>query len=158
AGIVLPCNEPSLGAQEDAPKPLPAEVHAAWVKADASVGWMANDRDGATFREGVEGKKGEVPAFRLWRWTGGAVGKLPQPQQAFGLDLSQLNVTDAGLKELVQFKNLQLLVLRETQVTDTGLKELAQLKNLQALSLYDTRVTGTALKDLAGITNLQTLD
>ena len=90
---------------------LPAELVAAWEKADARVGWMSADQFFLNFREGVEGKKGEVPAFRFRTWTAGVVAKLPQPQTAFGLDFTNAQVTDAGLKELAGLKSLQSLNL-----------------------------------------------
>ena len=79
----------------------PADLVAAWTKAGATVGWMYADlRLSLLFREGVEGKPDEVPAFQFRKWTGGVVGQLPQPQRAFGLCLRGTQVTDAGLKEL----------------------------------------------------------
>ena len=44
-------------------------------------------------------------------------------------------MTDAGLKELADLKNLTTLNLAGTQVTDAGLKELTGLKNLSELDL-----------------------
>jgi hypothetical protein len=40
------------------------------------------------------------------------------------LNLGNTKVTDAGLKELKEFKNLQWLGIRGTHVTFRGLKEL----------------------------------
>src|SRR5271170_1713675 len=60
---------------------------------------------------------------------------------AFGLDLYGTQVTDAGLKDLKELKNLTLLNLGFTQVTDAGLKDLKELKNLTSLNLQDTKVT-----------------
>jgi internalin A len=53
-------------------------------------------------------------------------------------------VTDAGLKELADLKNLTTLSLFGTQVSDAGLKELSGLKNLTTLDLDSTQVTGVA--------------
>src|SRR5262245_57867784 len=52
-----------------------------------------------------------------------------------GVDLSQKQITDAGLKLLKEFKTLQMLNIRSTAVTDAGLKELKELKNLETLDL-----------------------
>ena len=86
--------QPSAGP---AAKELDPKVVEAWKKAGARVGWMAEDRSDrffrgdAYFREGSEGKSGEVPAFRFSTWTAGVVDKLPQPQTAFGqLSISSL--------------------------------------------------------------------
>jgi hypothetical protein len=64
-------------------------------------------------------------------WKEGVIGKLPPPQAAFGLSLSGMQVTDAGLKELARLQALQKLDLFGAKVTDAGLKELAGLKALQ---------------------------
>src|SRR5262249_46246688 len=158
---------------------------AAWKKAGASIGWTVVDCrfDRPAFREGVEGKKGEVPAFTLvvHRHRGDDTTNLPQPQTPFGLrlhfvtdaglkdfakmtslqslDLTCCNhVTDAGIRELAKLKNLQSLDLTYTQVTDAGLKELVALKNLQSLTLGNTQVTDAGLKELAGLKSLQSLN
>jgi internalin A len=57
-------------------------------------------------------------------------------------------VTNAGLKELKDSKNLAKLNLSSTLVTDAGLKELMGLKDLSELELRDTKVTEAALKEL----------
>jgi Leucine-rich repeat (LRR) protein len=46
------------------------------------------------------------------------------PQDVLFLDLAKTPVTDAGLKELTELKNLQKLFLSDTQVTDAGVAEL----------------------------------
>src|SRR5579872_2963076 len=56
-------------------------------------------------------------------------------------------VTDAGLKELKECKNLQTLYLRSTQVTDAGLKELSACGNLQTLGLVEARLTDAGMKE-----------
>ena len=129
-------------------QPLPRELVAAWTKAGATVGWMKDDEGWLLFRQGVEGKPGEVPAFHFGKWTGGAVGQLPQPQRAFGLSLRGPQVTDAGLVELAALTGLQTLVLFNTKVTDAGLKELARLKGLQELALHGTKVTDAGVAEL----------
>ena len=75
-----------------------------------------------------------MPAFSWSNWQAGVVGKLPAPEQGFGLDLSFTQVTDAGLKELAGLKQLQVLDLAHTRVTDAGLKELAGLKQRDGLN------------------------
>jgi hypothetical protein len=146
-------------AQQESALPLPAELVAAWKEAGANVGWMATKRNGLPeFREGIEGKPGEVPAFQFKTWTDGVVNKLPQPQCAFGLSLWHTQVTDAGLKEFAGLKWLQTLDLGSTQVTDAGLRELVALMGLQTLVLASTQVTDAGLKEVAGLKGLQTLD
>ena len=72
---------------------------------------------------------------------------LPNPPFPFTLNLSSTKVTDAGLKELKDLKNLTTLYL-PAAVTDAGLKELKDLKNLTLLDLFDTSVTDAGLKEL----------
>ncbi len=116
-------------------QPLPGELVAAWTKAGATVGWMKVEPGWVLFQERVEGKPGGVPAFKFREWTGGVMGKLPPPQQAFGLELNSRPVRDTDLKELAALKELQVLNLFFTPVTGAGLKELAGLKRLQYLGL-----------------------
>src|SRR5262249_24992021 len=49
-------------------------------------------------------------------------------------------VTDAGLKDLKELKNLQVLFLAGSPVTDTGLKGLKELKGLRMLTLWGSQV------------------
>jgi hypothetical protein len=56
-------------------QPLPRELVAAWREAGARVGWMKTEQGRLEFRRGVEGQRGEVPAFVFGKWTGGVVGQ-----------------------------------------------------------------------------------
>src|ERR1700722_17083679 len=146
-------------APHQPPEPLPADVVAAWEKAGAETGGMAPTPYGfMAFRAGGEGKEGEAPAFRFKEWRGGMLSELPPPGQAFGLDLGFTKVTDAGLKELAGFKQLQALNLVGCKgLTDAGAKELAGLRQLRALNLGLTPVTDAGAKELAGLRQLQML-
>ena len=75
-----------------------------------------------------------------------------------GVNLRSTDFTDAGVKELKQFKSLRTLDLSQTKVTDAGLKELKEFKNLQALNLLQTAVTDAGLRELKELKGLQTLD
>jgi internalin A len=164
---------------EQKPTPLPEAIEKAWAAAGAEIGWMGVQRPAVRmvprlsiiiprriyvhksmleFVPRDEGQKGDIPAFRFRAWRAGLLPKLPEPQVPFGLDLTELPLTDRWLVDLRGLKNLQALDLAGTQVTDTGLKELAALKNLQGLSLNFTRITDAGLKELAGLKNLQGLD
>ena len=57
------------------------------------------------------------------------------------------DVTDAGLKEVANLKQLTSLDLTSTPVTDAGLKELTGLTRLATLELADTPGT-LAVKEL----------
>src|SRR5262249_178549 len=84
-------------------------------------------------------------------------GKRPQSaREVETLDLEGLEVTDAGLKQLRDLKNLQSLLRRNTDITDAGLKELAALKKLTRLSL-SIPVTDTTLTTLHEIDLLHAL-
>ena len=98
------------GDQKDPPKPLPPEIVKAWRDAGAVVGWMKVENDGFVrfVQEKVEA--GAISAFRFFRWKEGALAKLPDPGTAFGLDLQDTQVTDAGLKELAGLKSLRIVV------------------------------------------------
>src|SRR5262245_8147215 len=97
-------------AKTDKPKPLPEMIVTAWKAAGAEVGWLRlNKFDNLDFVAEKEGKPGDLPAFRFVNWQGGRLAKLPAPALAFGLDLHNSFVTDAGLKELARLKNLQTL-------------------------------------------------
>jgi internalin A len=76
------------------------------------------------------------------------------------LDLTDPQVTDAGLKELADCKNLALLNLTGTRkITGSGVKELAGLKNLNELLLFSAGgLTDAGLKDLASLKSLTKLN
>ena len=154
-------SDKNADANAAAPKPLPADVVQAWEKAGAQAGWIGIDERGRlAFHRVAEGRPGEIPAFKFSEWQAGVVARLPQPPQAFGLDLSYTGVTDAGLRELAGLKTLQTLSLRNCQkLTDAGLNELAGLRTLQVLILANCeQLTGAGLKELAGLNRLKTLD
>jgi internalin A len=74
------------------------------------------------------------------------------------LTLSGTNVTDAGLKELARFHELDYLELTNTRITDAGLAHLKSLAVLRTLHLDLTDVTDAALLTLAQLPSLQILD
>ena len=95
----------------------------------------------------------EASAVKAVEKLGGKVtrdDKLPG-KPVIGVNLGGLvpgKVTDAGLKELADLKQLTTLELQSSPVTDAGLKELADLKQLTSLSLYQTQVTADGVADL----------
>lgn len=66
------------------------------------------------------------------------------------LNLGATQVTDAGMKKLSTFSEIEVLKLSETTITDKGLAELANLKKLRVLNLYGTQVTDQGIKALLG--------
>ncbi len=129
-----------------------------WQKAGAEIGWMGQDSSGSLrFQEKADGLMQPIRTFRFSKWQEPTIPNLPEPDEAFGLDLSNTGINDAGLKEVAKLKGLQLLDLSFTEVTDAGLKELNRLPRLQSLSLRNTEVTDTGLKELAKLNSLQSL-
>jgi hypothetical protein len=101
-----------------------------------------------------------VPCFFISPWREDIVSKLPPPQQPFGLSFNaeDSGLTNASLKELAGFKELQLLDLRNTPVTDAGLKELVSLKGLKTLLYGGSKVTEAGLTELRkALPNCETL-
>jgi internalin A len=78
------------------------------------------------------------------------------PDEVVGMYLSGSQVTDSGLKELVEFPKLDTLWLNETWISDTGLKELARFE-LKFLYLSKTPISNAGLKELAAHRQLKTL-
>ena len=112
--------------------------------------------------EGEQARADEASAVKAVENLGGKVtrdDKLPG-NPVIGVNLGGLfpgKVTDAGLKELKDLKQLNTLDLYGTPVTDAGLKELADLKQLTTLNLSGTQVTNAGLKELKDLKQLTTL-
>jgi YHS domain-containing protein len=81
----------------------------------------------------------------------------PLAEQLVWLNLAGTAVTDAGLKTLAGFKNLQRLHLERTAVSDDGLGPVAGLGELRYLNLYGTKVTDKGLGALKALKKLQSL-
>jgi hypothetical protein len=148
-----PPKHPRLGPPTE-PTSLPAEVAAAWRKAGFNVGWMDLVGDGEF--NGKDGKPGQVPAF-LSQLNGGVpAAGLPAPDAAFGLYYSHDGVKDAALKNLAEFKNLQVVTIASNfTVSEAGLMELAALEQLQSLRLSGARITDAVLKEYSRLSNLR---
>jgi hypothetical protein len=70
------------------------------------------------------------------------------PTDAKELDLTLHPVTDEGLKDLKELKQLANLNLVFTAVTNEGMKELKELKILTTLNVAGTNVTDEGVKEL----------
>src|SRR5947209_6639917 len=102
----------------------------------------------------------EASAVKAVENRGGKVtrdDKLPG-KPVIAVNLAGTQVTDAGLKELKDLKQLTTLSLWGTKVTDAGLKELKDLKQLTTLNLFGTKVTGEGLKELKDLQQLTSLN
>jgi internalin A len=74
------------------------------------------------------------------------------------VDLYNKPLTDAGLKVLKEFKQVQSLRLSLTKVTDAGMMELKDLKQLKELNLYGTQLTDEGLMELKHLKQLRELN
>lgn len=160
-----------VAAQDGSPKPLPADLVAAWKKdlKDSYDCWTFQNTLGQIARDDrlATPKAGYIPAFRIVTddVREGTLARLPAPEAPFGIfcesGLSRRKETTfpvSLLKQLAGMKNLRVLSLEERKVTEAGLKELAVCKNLQMLNVnHCSEVTDAALQDLARIEGLKTL-
>jgi Leucine-rich repeat (LRR) protein len=109
--------------------------------------------------DGVLRTLGEMGLLHVLSCAWAEGGERPSgPTEVTSLSLSESKVTDAGLKELKNLKNIQEFDLWDTQLTDEGLKELKDLTNLKVLRVLGTKVTDKGLKELKVFKNLQELN
>lgn len=73
------------------------------------------------------------------------------------IDLNNTKITDADLKNLEPFTELQWLDLRITQIGDEGVFHLKPLKKLKFLNLFRTNLSDAGLAQLKNLTELETL-
>jgi hypothetical protein len=75
------------------------------------------------------------------------------------LDLSLTHITDQGMSEIKNLRNITDLNLYYAEyVTDEGIAAIKDWKKLARLNLHGTKVSDTALEHIAGITTLQSLN
>jgi hypothetical protein len=92
-----------------------------------------------------------------------SVGVYPSNNKS-GLDnikdvsLPGTKITDVGLENLKELKQLQTLDLTDTAVTDVGLIHLKGLSHIKDLVLMGTKITNEGLKNLKGMEHLKKLD
>ena len=82
------------------------------------------------------------------------LASFPQLQS---LSFYQTKISDTDLKLLGDLKQLQQLGLTGIGLTEAGLKNLAALEHLKTLNLYGTKITGPGFKNLAALKHLQRL-
>jgi hypothetical protein len=75
------------------------------------------------------------------------------------VDLAFGKVTEAGLAELKQFKQLARLNLQgaSNNITDEKMKHLKELKKLTELNLIDAKITDAGLRELKDLDQLEIL-
>jgi internalin A len=75
------------------------------------------------------------------------------------LDLSLTHITDEGMAELKNLRNVTDLNLYYSEyVTDQGVAAIKDWKRLKRLNLHGTKSSDTALEHIAGISSLESLD
>ena len=156
--IFLAASGVAVAADVEAPKPLPADIVAAWKKAGAEVGWMSVRQ--AQLGVDTEGKPptGGIPGFRL---VGAehlnALGTLPSPDVAFGLEVGRMPLRDVDLKKLARFKKLRGLLIWGTKITEAGPKELVAFEELRWLSIGVNDLTESGLTEVGAVRQLEML-
>lgn len=73
------------------------------------------------------------------------------------VDLNNAKITDADLKNLAAFHELEWLDLRITAIGDEGVAQLKNLKKLKFLNLFRTNLSDKGLAELKDLTELETL-
>jgi uncharacterized membrane protein len=77
------------------------------------------------------------------------------PEQTLWLRLSDTQITDKSVDEIIKLKNLTRLHLENTKITDAGVSKLTSLKNLEYINLIGTGITDAGLKQLANCKTLK---
>ncbi len=73
------------------------------------------------------------------------------------IDLNNAKITDADLKVLEKFTELEWLDVRVTPIGDEGAAHLADLRKLKFLNISRTNLSDKGLANLRGLTELETL-
>ena len=157
-------NDAKLGEQQltvkgegDDQKRLAVTVWAPTGDEDAAAEVLAK-LGGRVLRDSLHANRITGVELHFTHFSDAGLKELKEFKNLKSLDLRGTHVTDAGLMELTEFKNLHTLDLSFTRVGDAGLRELRELKNLQKLGLDDTPVTDAGLKELKGLKNLVELN
>ncbi len=73
------------------------------------------------------------------------------------VDLNNAKITDADLKHLEKFTELEWLDLRVTPIGDEGVAHLSGFRKLKFLNVFRTNMSDKGLASLRGLTELETL-
>lgn len=76
-------------------------------------------------------------------------------EQLVVLNLGNMPVTDADMKTINQFTNLEKLILNNSSITNNGLNEIKKLKKLRSLSLAGTKVDKSAAQSFLQLDSLK---
>jgi hypothetical protein len=70
-------------------------------------------------------------------------------------DDAEDGLCDRAMKHAARLTGLQDIILDRSEVSDAGLRQLKNMKNLRSISAFSTLVKGDAFVDLTGLTKLQ---
>jgi hypothetical protein len=76
-------------------------------------------------------------------------------QQLVVLNLGNMPVTDADMKTINQFTNLERLILNNSLITNSSLAEIKKLKSLRSLSLAGTQIDKNAAQSFSQFDSLK---
>ena len=76
-------------------------------------------------------------------------------EQLVVLNLGNMPVTDADMKTINQFTNLEKLILNNSSITNSGINEIKKLKRLRSLSLAGTKVDKNVTQSLLQLDSLK---
>jgi len=76
-------------------------------------------------------------------------------QQLVVLNLGNMPVTDADMKTVNQFTNLEKLILNNSLITNNALSEIKKLKSLRSLSLAGTQIDKNAAQSFSQFDSLK---
>ena len=122
----------------------------------ASDQWI-EDLGGSITRD----KQGHITGVNLrGTWVADTdLRRLSQLPDLTTLDLSLTHITDQGMSELKDLRNITDLNLYYCEyVTDQGVAALKDWKKLKRLNLHGTKASDTALEHISGITSLESVN
>ncbi|MDB5311274.1 MAG: ppaA [Gemmataceae bacterium] len=131
----------ATGVAADDKRDIDSAVVKAWTAKEFATGEIGFNWDSGYWRYQGNGAFmwHSLPSFQgeSLKLTDETFKDLLAPDKPFGISFgAQLNVTDAGLARLKQFKHLAYLDLKGVRkVTDDGLLQLKELKNLSHLAM-----------------------
>jgi hypothetical protein len=156
--LCLGCFLVPLHADEPKHKSIDDETIANYKKLGGELGGFTPIGEGlACFSPGERLATIYLPGFGFGELSDSKLPKLPPVGVFFGLCFYSTNLSDEGLKELKDLKNLTCLYMNGTKVTGVGFKELKALNNLTTLCIGDTPLTDEGLKELKNFKNLKFL-
>ncbi|WP_020473967.1 leucine-rich repeat domain-containing protein [Zavarzinella formosa] len=144
--------EVTLG--ELTPKPKPGTVLTFIFGKTPKIGWDKLPLPKQPFRlEFVAG---------VTEFDDESIKGITRHQELVCLDLGVTDITNAGLKEIVGLKNLKSLRFLDPRmspkaISDDGLKQIGELKQLTELVMMSFRFTDDGLKYLASLNQLTSL-